>query len=428
MTHRFALAALLALAAQAQNKMTLGQALERTAEQNPSIQIARLETLELEIQAKIASAAWEPQMHVRVTQAAMTYNLGQIGLEIPGIGGRQGPFRYFDARPVVTKAIFDRSLLTTIQAARQRIERGKLETETVREASMFAVSELYIRILEADSRLAASAARSRTAAAVVEQTRKRVEGGAATKLELDRAEQQVHAESLLRIDLERDRGTLRTLLAQTIGADQLDFDVEPLAPAPPVALTEEEAVAKALSQRSDLRVIGVMTKVAELEREAARLEKLPKVMAMGDYGVVGAGPDRSVSTFTVGATATMPLWTGRRIENQMAAAELRKREFELEQRRRKLAIVQQIRQSLVEARSAQESFTAATRAKDTATRVMDLSRVRFEGGLATNLDVVVAQGEIAQAEDHEIRARYRLLLSEARLAHATGDVRAFLKR
>jgi outer membrane protein TolC len=421
-------ASLFAFAAQAQSKIPLASLLERTAEQNPAIQIARLKTLELEVQAKIASSAWEPQMHLRVTQAVMTYNLATIGLEIPGLAARQGPFRYFDARPVVSKTIFDKSLLTTIQAARERIELAKLETETVREASMFAVTELYIRILEIDSRLAASAARTKTAEAVKDVTRKRLEAGAATRLELESAQQQVHSEALLRISLERDRATLRTLMAQTSGSDQLDFEVETIAPGPPVAITEEEALAKAVSQRSDLRVMGVMAKVAGLERDAARREKLPKVTAMGDYGVIGAGPDRSLSTFTVGATASMPLWTGRRLENQAAAAELRKREAELEERRRKLAIVQQIRQALVEAQTAQLALLEANRAKATATEVYSLSRARYEGGLATNLPVVIAQGEIAQAEDHEIRSRYQLLLSQARLAHATGDVRAFLRK
>ena len=47
-----------------------------------------------------------------------TINLQNIGLIIPGMNSRVGPFRTFDARPTVMQNVLDLSLLSRIRAAR----------------------------------------------------------------------------------------------------------------------------------------------------------------------------------------------------------------------------------------------------------------------------------------------------------------------
>jgi outer membrane protein TolC len=54
---------------------------------------------------------------------------------------------------------------------------------------------------------------------------------------------------------------------------------------------------------------------------------------------------------------------------------------------------------------------------------LDLARVRLETGLATTVDVQVAQSSVATADDTLIRTRFAAALAGTRLAWATGDVR-----
>ena len=65
------------------------------------------------------------------------------------------------------------------------------------------------------------------------------------------------------------------------------------------------------------------------------------------------------------------------------------------------------------------------KAANAAREALDLAKLRFTAGLATQLDVASAQANLAQAEEDEIRSRYDGLVAEARLAQAGGDVRRF---
>lgn len=53
--------------------------------------------------------------------------------------------------------------------------------------------------------------------------------------------------------------------------------------------------------------------------------------------------------------------------------------------------------------------------------------MRFTAGLATQLDVVSAQANLAQAQEDEIRSRYDGLVAEACPTQAGGDVRRFVQ-
>jgi outer membrane protein len=85
----------------------------------------------------------------------------------------------------------------------------------------------------------------------------------------------------------------------------------------------------------------------------------------------------------------------------------------------------EMEQSIVEREAARESLVAAQAARAAARESLELARLRYEAGLAASLDIVTAQGLLAEAEDFEIRTRYEYLLATARLARARGDVNGF---
>jgi len=57
---------------------------------------------------------------------------------------------------------------------------------------------------------------------------------------------------------------------------------------------------------------------------------------------------------------------------------------------------------------------------------VELSQLRFEAGLTSNIDVVSAQQDQARADELEIQTLYDYYLAQANLAKAVGDVTAFL--
>ncbi|MFN9265702.1 MAG: TolC family protein, partial [Acidobacteriota bacterium] len=109
---------ILSTAGLAAQTLTLESALELAAKQNPGVQLSRLRLLERRAQTDALRAGYLPQADLLVSATRQTSNLQGIGLVFPGFPSRIGPFRTFNARPIVSQKVIDLSLLASVRAAR----------------------------------------------------------------------------------------------------------------------------------------------------------------------------------------------------------------------------------------------------------------------------------------------------------------------
>lgn len=415
----------LALAAPAWSQvMTLEQALEKAQQASPVVQQARLRALEQEAQALTVRAGLGPQLNVTMAQSYQTSNLQGIGLTFPGVPSRIGPYRVMDARPRLTQTVLDLGLLSRYRAEKERAGQAREEAGSVAEKTRLAVIDLYLQALLAETRSRASEARVGTAAAVLEQAVEAEQAGTGNKLDVARASQRLETERAALIGLKRDKSAVVTMLKRTIGAEQGEpLEVTPVAAAGTLAASLEDA----LKARPEMRALEARGRVLRLELEAAQRERWPKVGAFGDYGALGQDPSNAVSTYAVGVSVSIPVWTSGRIENSIQAARHRLEMWEKEKRALRLQVEQEMTQAALEREAAVAAQSAASKAARAAREALELSRLRYGAGLATNLDVVTAQGELAQTEEEELRTRYEGLVAAARLAAAQGDVMAFVR-
>ncbi|BDC51355.1 hypothetical protein F183_A36710 [Bryobacterales bacterium F-183] len=406
----------LLIAASAQ-PLTLKEAVARIETLNPDTATARLQVLERQAQAEAVKSGYQPQANLTVQTAYQTSNLQGIGLVFPGFPSRIGGFRTFNARPQVTQTVLDLSLLSQIRAARANTRVAEAQQRTVRDDLAIAVVTLYLQTLQADSRIAASDARLRTAETIVTQAKDRESVGTGSKLDVARAVEQLENERIVRTNAARDAAVLRTLLAQAIGTDQAPAALE----RPAFATIAEPQT------RPELLVLEERARAAQLETEAARRQKYPKISAFADWGVLGAGPDRAIGTYTVGASFTVPLWTGRRIENEIAAARVREDQIRVDQKRTQLRITQERTAADAELTAARDAFAASVRAAQASKETLELATLRYQGGLASSVDVQIAQGAFAVSEDQRIRSEYEVMLAEAKAAKASGNILAAIR-
>jgi outer membrane protein TolC len=401
--------------------LTLKQALEQLDRMNPDLAASRLRSLEAAADTQAVRSGFQPQASLALQTAYQTSNLQGIGLVFPGFPSRIGPYRTFNARPQVTQAIVDLSLLAKVRATRARQIQSDLEVKAMKDELAIAVVQIYLQALQARSQEAASEARLQTAGAILRQTQDKEEAGTGSKLDVARAVEQMERERVIRIEATRDAQVLETLLLQTIGREQIEGGVRLEKPEFPLSI-ENEVQRTAQDQRPDLLAQQAKAKAAGLERRVIDQQRMPKVSAFGDYGLLGAGPDRSIGTYTVGINLTVPVWTGRRIESEAAAAQARADAETQRVRSLRIRVQQEVRQADLELRAARESLQAATRGVAAARESLELARLRFESGLATSVDTQIAQSGLATAEDSRIRNEYEVLLAEARLAKAGGAI------
>lgn len=418
----------LASASAAQEQLTLEDAVAAAGKESPAVQSARLRVLELEASAMASRAALLPQVTAGLLESYQTSNLQGIGLAGGNIPSRVGPYRLFDARGRVSQSVLDFGLLAGVRAAQARTKQSEADAETVREQTLAAVIDLYLKALEADSRVRATAARIDTAEAVQRQVKDAEEAGKSSKLDVARATERLERERTSLAFARRDRDTLITLLVRAIGWDAAKrVELKDLAQRLPAEARDAAAIAaEAANSRAEIRSLAARRTSLEEERKRARRERWPKVNFAGDFGALGNGPERSLSTWQIGASLTIPLWTSGRIENEAKAARFRLDRQSQDERSLKLDISQEIRSALVEEQAAGAAFRSAAAAAEAARETLELARLRFQAGMTTNLDVTTAQSNLAEAQEEQIRARYQGLLAEAKLARARGDVLTFV--
>lgn len=408
--------------------LSLRQAVDKAADLSPDVALARLRIVEAEAEAGAAASRYLPQVNGRIDSSWQTNNLQGIGVSFPGVPSRIGPFWVFNARPVLTQTIVDGPLRSQIKAAREAYTQNRHSADAVRETTQLAVLELYLQALQAQSRTRASEVRLETARAVLKQATDKEELGAASKLDVARATQEFQNEDAARLQFQRDRDVLKVAIARTIGLEDANFDLESMAASPLAMLPPDEiTTAAAVNSRPEALAAQSGIRRAELDFERARREYWPKLNFSSDFGVLGASPAQNVSTYTVGAGLTFPIWTSGRIESEKIAAQARANQARESFRQTKLSIEEDVRRSVIEWRASRNVLESSEKAAAAARESVELSMLRFESGLSANIDTNTAQARLAESEDLAIRSRYDVLRARARNARARGSVLLFFE-
>ena len=406
----------------------LREAIDLALAQNASIQIARLQVLESRGAYGVVRSGYLPQFGVTATQSVQTVNLRGVGLSFPGVPARVGPFGVFDARPTARQTIFDLSLVHRMAEARQRIRQAELDAESMREATLLGVVDLYLRCLYADASRAATAARLASAEALHRQARDFLESGTGNRLELLRAAAQMETERTALARQNRDFATSTLMLLEIVGlpvdtpvrlTQSLTLDA---AAVPPL----EEVERRALANRSEIKAVEAKLQAAGLSVKGARAQRLPTLGFEADYGIVGDRLNQGLSTYRAAGRLEIPLFQGGKIAAETSQATAR-----LEQAATELTSVENnvrldVRVAFAQLTAAHESAAAAQRAASAGAEAVELAQLRFEAGVANNLEVVDAQKERARTDELEVSALYELYLARANLAKAVGDIASFL--
>ena len=266
------------------------------------------------------------------------------------------------------------------------------------------------------------------AQAVYRQAVTRKAAGTNSKIDVMRSLVELQTQQQRLSSLEAELRKEKIALARLVGLP-LDREIvlsEALSFIPIEVPNASAAIQQAHAQRADLRSSEAQVSAAERIVSAARAERLPSLSVNGDYGVLGPNPSNAHGVFAVTGSVTVPIWQGGRTsaDIQQAEATLQQREAELADQRS--AIEQQIRDGLIELETAVGQVRVADSNRGYAQETLSESRDRFVAGVATTVEVVQAQEQVASAENDYISSLFSFDLARLSLARATGDAEAEL--
>lgn len=295
------------------------------------------------------------------------------------------------------------------------------QEETLRHARLLLyadVADAFYAVLQIDRERATTEDALRLARERLEELAQRQRLGISRRSEVLAQEAEVAS---LEASLERFRGAL-SVAWETLGflagfegtRTLVDTLPEPAAP-PPV----ERFLARARTERRDLRALERRAEAARQAVGVARAGYLPAVDLEGRYYTHREGFSEDVR-WDVVLSFEVPLFEGGVTQARLREARSNVRSEELERERLRRAIDLDVRRAWIDLSSLVEELRALEAAVRSAEENYELVQAEYRRGIVSNLEVLAAFTTLQQARLGRDRARYQAKAAAVRLAVQAG--------
>jgi len=195
-----------------------------------------------------------------------------------------------------------------------------------------------------------------------------------------------------------------------------------------VKMEQSEAIREAMDSRTELQLLRLKKESSLREYRIYRSNMLPALSAFSNYtysgsessGFGGSGDVEWYSFWDVGLQLYVPIFDGFRNMGRMKQAKADMTSAVLDILETEKGIRLEVEQILLEMGSIEEEMEALRRAVDLAKRTVELVSIRYENGLATQVEVNDGETALVVAETNLADALYRYNGAGARLDRALG--------
>jgi multidrug efflux system outer membrane protein len=265
------------------------------------------------------------------------------------------------------------------------------------------VARTHFDLLELDDELEIARRTLQTRQASLELQRRRFGQGLSTQLDVERAEAEVAVAAGTVPDLERriaqTENGLSVLLGRNPGpiARGVPLDGQRLPPEVPAGLPSA-----LLERRPDILQAEQTLVAANARIGMAKAEYFPKISLTGMLGVESVSLSDLFTGgsrfWSIGPTMTVPLFTAGRTSNTVKGFEARQQQAATQYLQTIQQAFREVEDALVFHRKVREIRTERERRVAATRRALSLATLRYERGLATQLDVLDAQRQLFSAE------------------------------
>lgn len=403
--------------------LTLRGALAAVADSNPDVLLYKERIAAAEGQVRTQLGALLPNLSSTVRQTRQTQFLGTFGLSPV----RTDPFSIFDARVTASHNVFSVSLIQRWRASRETLYTVESEAESRKFDAMATIALLYMEGLKALEMVKMHDSNQQVMSELLELIRQRQKEGVATGLEVARLEAQLAGERQMaasaRYDVEHAKLNLLNLLSlpyetPVVYTDKFKTEVSTMGFA-------GAAVEKALVNRPEVQAQMTRIKATEFMYSSISGERLPSLVAQGDYGLIGNRWNNSLDTYNMALLLQIPIFDGAQREGRIAEARSQLRQEALRMRLVLNQVRMEAHDALAAVAAAKEQLTIAQQGINSASRELSLARERYAViTAASDFEMTNALSAVTRAKENLINALFQLNASRVHLARSTGSLQS----
>ena len=342
--------------------------------------------------------------------------------------------REFDNHRATLQVSYDLDLFGRIRsdaaAARAELEASEASREAVRLALAAQVAKSYFAVRSLDEQVSLTRRNVALREEALGLQRKRLQGGVISEFDLRQLEAETASVRAQLPPLEREREREEVALSVLLGRSAKQvyegkvavtqrFDETPGPPVVPSGLPSE-----LLLRRPDLVEAERVLAAANARIGVARAEMFPSISLTGVLGSESQALSNlfsgGASIWLVGAAVTQTLFSGGRLQARAEAAEARERAAVAQYQQAIRSAFGEVRTALIVQARARESFEAESTREAALAETLRLARLRYQNGVASQLDVLDAERGLLAAQIARIEALRAHRAAVADLFRALG--------
>lgn len=331
----------------------------------------------------------------------------------------------------VDQLIFDGSYFVGLQAARTYKELSTKEHHKSKIDIVEAVSKAYYNTLIADEQLELLERNMGRLDTLLDETQEMYNAGFAEKVDVDRIRVNYNN---LRVELSKSRqlkDISRKLLKFQMGMD-LNQPIELTQNLEAVEINNPAIPSETFdySQRIEFSQLQTNRSLAYLDMKNNKVQYLPKLYARFGYGwntAAANGNDlfasrRWLDNGAIGITASIPIFDGFLKSNKIQQNKLQVKQIENQMSFVKKNIDLEIEQSQISLSSQIEMLEVQKQNMELAQEVYDISKIKYQEGVGSNLEVINADASLKEAQTNYLNALYQAITSQIELKKALGTL------
>ncbi len=313
-----------------------------------------------------------------------------------------------------------------IDSAKATVEAARLDSAAAQLATTVALSQTYLDLNRAIALADIAQQSLEQRKRILDITRKRIQAGLDTNVELREAESAVPQAELARLQAEAAREVAVHRLAALIGegADAYERIGKPTLNLEAALSIPTDLPADLLGRRPDILAARARVEAATSERVAARAAFYPNVNLSAFAGFQAIGLDNLFKaqnrTYGVGPAISLPLFESHRLKSQFNAATAMQDEAVSSYNGAVISAVQQVADQLSQVNYSAQQLQQARATLGSAEEAYRLAQKRYEAGLANYLSVLTTETQVLNARTTFVDILHQQALARVSLLLAVG--------
>jgi outer membrane protein TolC len=395
--------------AKEKRSLSLADALALADRQNLQLASARTR---IDLADESVRAAWSALYPNAAAQGKYTHNYKEFSFALPNANFLIQAKEQVDAVVQLNMPLVVLPAYSALRAAKRSREAARADVEVSRATILLGVAQAFYAAAGTDELLDARAHGLEVAQKTLEDAQQRHRAGAATKVDVSRAEiARVRAEQAVTEAREAHDHAYRALA--TLLQLREPFQVVP-----------SETVGDAEGRAERPEVISLERNISAIDAQvtAYSWRWAPTISAFGNARVFNYDNfalDRY--SWAVGLQLDWIIFDGGIRDSDRRRAQVERHDAEVRLRSTRDQVSDEVADARTALDTKKHALAASTRSRDLASETLELVRTQYQNGTATQLDLLEAQDALVTSEVDVAQARFDLGLADLSLQRATGQ-------